>query len=249
MKDRNTMAYDRRGEKHQKSVQHKLEAMKGRLKDIESNLLAHPKPKTITGLKFAKATLASSVAIELEDVGKAYQGKILFSNFCKRICKGDRILITGPNGCGKTTLLKAIAGIIPLDGGDIRSAPTAKIALLDQDVELLPINQTPLQYFENRFNLNEQDLRRELHKAALGGVDLLRRPFSKMSTGQRKRMLLLALVFEKPNVLLLDEPTNHLDLMTLEALETALLEFHGAIIAISHDTTFIENIATQEWKL
>jgi ATP-binding cassette, subfamily F, member 3 len=248
-KDRNIMAYDKRGEKHQKSLQHKLDAMKGRLEEIESNLLPHPRPKSIKGLKFAESPLASSVAIELEHAGKSYGDKVLFSNFCKSICRWDRILVTGPNGCGKTTLLKALAGIIALDEGSIRSAPTVKIAFLDQEVELLPRDQTPLQYFESWYQLSEEDLRRELHKAALGGADLLRRPFSTLSTGQRKRMMLLALVLEKPSVLLLDEPTNHLDFMTLEAFEKAILEFEGAVVAVSHDATFIEKIATQEWKL
>jgi ATPase subunit of ABC transporter with duplicated ATPase domains len=248
-KDRNIMAYDKRGEKHQQSLQHKLDAMKNRLEEIEENLLLHPKSKTIKGLKFSEEPLASSIAIELDHAGKVFGCKALFSNFCKNICKGDRILIRGPNGCGKTTLLKAIAGIISLDEGYIRRAPTAKIAFLDQEVELFPMEQTPLQYFEDRFYFSEEDLRRELHKAALGGAELLRRPFSTMSIGQRKRLLLLSMVLTKPNVLLLDEPTNHLDLMTLEAFEKALLQFEGAIVAVSHDATFIEKIATQEWKL
>ncbi len=248
-KDRNIMAHDKRGEKHQKSLQHKLDAMKERLEEIESNLLPHPKPKSIKGLKFAESPLTSSVAIELDHVCKAYGSKVLFSNFCKSICRGDRILVTGPNGCGKTTLLKVIAGIVPLDEGCNRLAPLAKIAFLDQEIELLPMDQTPLQYFESRFHLSAEDLRRELHKAALGEAELLRRPFSTLSTGQRKRMMLLALVLEKPNILLLDEPTNHLDFVTLEAFEKALFEFKGAIVAVSHDATFIEKIATQEWRL
>ena len=91
------------------------------------------------------------------------------------------------------------------------------------------MDQTPLQYFESGFHLSEEDLRRELHKAALGGADLLRRSFSTLSTGQSKRMMLLALVLEKPNVLLLDEPTNHLDFMTLEAFEKAFLISMGLL--------------------
>jgi ATP-binding cassette, subfamily F, member 3 len=248
-KDRNIMAYDRRGEKHQKSLQHKLDTMKIRLEEVESNLLLHPKPKSIKGLKFVESPLASAVAIELDHASKAYGNKVLFSDLCKSIRQGDRILVTGPNGCGKTTLLKALAGIVSLDEGSIHYAPTAKIAFLDQEVELLPLDQTPLQYFESRFHLSEEEIRRELHKAALGGADLLNRTFSTLSTGQRKRMMLLTLVLEKPNVLLLDEPTNHLDFMTMEAFEKALLEFIGAIVAVSHDATFIEKIATQEWRL
>ncbi len=248
-KDANKMAYDRRGEKQQKAMQHKLNAMKGRLEEIESALLTHPKPKSTAGLKFLGLPLTSSVAIELEHACKVYGSRILFSNISKCIHKEDRILVTGPNGCGKTTLLKIIAGIVPLDKGNIRITPKAKIGFLDQEVELLPMEQTPLQYFASRYHLSEEGLRRELHKAALGETDLLRRPFSTLSAGQRKRMMLLALMLEKPNVLLLDEPTNHLDFMTLEALEKALLEFKGAIIAVSHDTTFIEKLATQIWKL
>lgn len=248
-KDRNTMAYDKRGEKHQKSLQHKLDAMKVRLEELESHLLPHPRPKTIKGLKFEKLPLASSVAIELEQAEKTLGGRLLFSGLCKQICKGDRILITGPNGCGKSTLLGAIAGLIPLDKGCVRHTPTAKVAFLDQEVNRLPMDQTPLQYFEDRFLFSEEDLRRELHKAALGGAELLKRPFSQLSTGQRKRLMLLVLMLERPNVLLLDEPTNHLDFMTLEALEKALLAFEGAIVAVSHDSTFVEKIANQEWKI
>jgi ATPase subunit of ABC transporter with duplicated ATPase domains len=136
-----------------------------------------------------------------------------------------------------------------VDSGQIRIAPTVKIAYLDQEIEELPMAQTPLEYFESRFQLSEEALRRELHKAALGGADLIRRPFGSLSVGQRKRLMLLSIILEKPNVLLLDEPTNHLDFLTLEAFETAILNFEGAILAVSHDSTFIEKIATQEWRL
>ncbi len=248
-KDRNIMCYDRTGEKYQKSLQNRLNGMKERLKEIETNLLPHPKPKSIKGIKFAESPFIPAIAIELEYASKAYGSRVLFSNLSKTICKGDRIVITGSNGCGKTTLLKVIAGIVPLDQGTIFSASTVKIALLDQEIEQVPIHQTALQYFQNRFNLSEEELRNELHKSALGEADLLRRPLFTLSIGQRKRLWILTLVLEKPNVLLLDEPTNHLDFITLEALEKALLEFEGAIVAVSHDATFIEKIATQEWRL
>lgn len=244
-KDQNKMSYDHRGESQQKSEQRMLDVLKARLESIEANLLAHPKTKSIKGLKFIETPLPSQVAIELEQISKAFGGKILFSHFNKTLYKGDRIILTGPNGCGKTTLLQCIAKRLPIDSGKIRYAHSVKIAYLDQEVALLPMEKTPLQYF----HLSEEDLRRELHKAALGEFELLNRPFSTLSVGQRKRLMLLSLILEKPNVLLLDEPTNHLDLLTLEALESALLNFEGAILAISHDETFIKKIATNKWVL
>ena len=111
------------------------------------------------------------------------------------------------------------------------------------------MNDSPLLYFEKRFRLSEKEVRSELHKAALSDAELLHRPFSTLSVGQRKRLMLLSLMLEKPNVLLLDEPTNHLDLMTLEAFENALISFDGAILAVSHDSRFIEKLATEEWIL
>ncbi|MDN3505819.1 MAG: ABC-F family ATP-binding cassette domain-containing protein [Simkaniaceae bacterium] len=247
--DRNVMAYDRRGEKHQKSLQRTLDTLKARLAEIEANPQPHPKPKSITGLRFSPTPLASIAAIELDNITKSFDNKTLFSKMDKTLCKGDRIVITGPNGSGKTTLLRCILKEISIDSGHIKITPTAKIAYLDQEIETFPMTQTPLNYFEKRYKLSEEDLRKELHKAALGGSELLNRPFSHLSIGQRKRMMLLTLILEKPNILLLDEPTNHLDLLTLEAFEKALLNFEGVILAISHDSTFIEKIATEIWEL
>ncbi|HLB53316.1 MAG TPA: ABC-F family ATP-binding cassette domain-containing protein, partial [Chlamydiales bacterium] len=247
--DKNIMAYDLRGGGFQKSEARRLDTLKARLEELETHPCQHPMPKSITGLKFSPTPLASAVAVELEEVGKSFGKKVLFSHFSKLLSKGDRIVLSGANGTGKTTLLKCIAGIFPVDQGHIRLAPTAKIAYLDQEIDQFPMEQTPLTYFATRFQFSEEDVRRELHKAALGGVDLLNRPFSLLSVGQRKRLMLLTIILEKPNVLLLDEPTNHLDFSTLEALEKALLHFEGAILAVSHDLTFIEKIATDTWEL
>lgn len=247
--DRNIMAYDVRGENHQKSLKHNLDKWKSRLEEIENNPLKHPHPKTITGLRFLSAPLDAPVVIEIENISKKFGDKQVFSDFNKVLYKGDRIILMGDNGSGKTTLLKCIAGILPVDRGRIRYASMAKIAYLDQEINLLPMNKTPCQYFEERFGLSEEMLRSELHKAAIGGANLLHRLFNTLSTGQRKRFMILTMILEKPNVLLLDEPTNHLDFMTLEALETALLNFEGVFIAVSHDATFIKKMNADQWFL
>lgn len=157
-------------------------------------------------------------------------------------------MLTGPNGCGKTTLLLCIARTIAPDEGSVRYASDVRLAYLDQEVKGLPLDQTPLEYFSTTFNLSETEIRSELHKAALSGQELLALPFSSLSVGQRKRLMILSLILRQPNVLLLDEPTNHLDLLTLEALEAALLAFKGTILAVSHDKMFTEKIAAQQWR-
>jgi len=248
--DGDIIAYNYHGELHQRSVAHSLDVMKARLQEIKENPIPHPKPKTIKGLKFFSVPLGRSVAIECENISKTFGDKILFSSWSGRLCRGDRIILTGPNGSGKTTLLRLLVGELSCDAGIIFRAESARIAYLDQEVERVPMEKTPLDYFESRFNLAEQSLRSELHKAGLGSsTELIRRPFSLLSVGQRKRLMLLSLILEKPNVLLLDEPTNHLDFMTLEAFEKAVFDFDGAIVAVSHDQTFIDKIATDIWKL
>lgn len=246
-KDNNVMAYNNRGEKHQASLKRTLHSLKLRLEEIESNPLPNPKIKNITGLQFP--SIESNVTLELEKISKSIGSKSIFSNITKVIHKGDRIVITGPNGSGKTTLLRCIAGLLDIDQGKIKKGDSTRIAYLDQETEMLPMNQIPIDYFATRFNLTPEDLHRELHKAALDGADLLYRSFSTMSVGERKRFMLLSLLLEKPNFLLLDEPTNHLDFITLEAFEKSLLQFEGAILAVSHDQTFIDKISTEVWLI
>lgn len=247
--DRDFISYDKRGEKHQKSLQHKLNEMKNKVLEIEKNSLVHPKPKTIKGLRFLSEPLSAHVAIELDSIAKAHGNKILFSSISKAIHKNDRIWISGQNGSGKTTLIEIIAKKLTPDHGQVRYAPGLKLGYLDQEVKSLPLDETPIDYFEKKLNLKEEDLRSELHKAGLKTILELNRPFSTMSVGQRKRLKILELSLEKPNVLILDEPTNHLDFYTMEALEKALIDFQGAVIFVSHDATFVEKIKKEILEL
>lgn len=246
--DRNTMAYDHRGESHQKSIARTLDTLKRRLDELESCPLSHPKPSTIKGFQFVSSSLATDLAIDIENGSKWFGNKKIFSGFSKRLRRGDRVVLTGPNGCGKTTLLRCLSKQLALDAGSIRYASDVRLAYLDQEAAQLPMDETPLEYFFKMFRLSEAQIRSELHKAALSGRVLLDQPFSVLSVGQRKRLMLLSLILCRPNVLLLDEPTNHLDLLTLEAFEKALINFDGAMLAVSHDATFIEKIATQRWS-
>jgi ATPase subunit of ABC transporter with duplicated ATPase domains len=240
------MAYDRWGEHHQRSVKHRLDQMKERLEKIDADPAIHPRPKSITGIVFHDSSFSAPIAIEWEHLSKSFDEKIVFEDQTNALRSNERLVLTGPNGSGKTTLFKCLLKELIPDAGTIRINPSVRIGYLDQDGEMLLLEQTPLEYFFREFGLNETLLRSELHKTGLDGPDLLHLPFKLMSSGQRKRLMILSLILTRPNVILLDEPTNHLDLLTLEALETALMNFSGAILAISHDATFIEKIATRQ---
>lgn len=245
-KDRNVMAYDRRGEHHQKSVQRNLEGLKAQLEEVEGKLMENPKPKSNTGIRFFPNPLAHQVAIELYQIEKSFGDKVLFTQLSQTIAKNDRVIITGPNGSGKTTLLRCLAGLEKVDGGEIRFCSKAKVGYLDQEGERVSLELSPLQYFSKHYQLSEEELRRQLHMAALGSGELLSRPFSSLSVGQRKRLMILGLILDRPNILLLDEPTNHLDFATLEALESALQTFEGVVIAVSHDAVFMEKLGKDQ---
>lgn len=248
-KDNNKMGYDYRGGNFQKSQQRTLNMLKGKLQAIEENPLKHPRPKGITGLRFEPCRLNAEVALEFACLSKAFEGRQVIKGFSNTLLKKSRVLLQGGNGSGKTTLLKMAMGELLPDAGAIYFSSGVKIAYLDQEAERCPMQETPLTFFQKRYRLSEEGLLRELNKADLGGFELIRRPFHTLSVGQRKRMLLLSLVLERPNILLLDEPTNHLDLKTLEALEKALLAFEGAILAVSHDAIFSKKIALETWCL
>jgi ATPase subunit of ABC transporter with duplicated ATPase domains len=218
------------------------------LAEIEENPLVHPQPKSITGLSFIPLPLLSEVALEINQVSKSFGTKSVLSQLTRRVLRGERVVIRGPNGCGKSTLLGCISGAIPINSGSIWHHSTAKMAYLDQGVKRLPMQQTPSEYFSN-LGFQDEQLALELHKAGLGGFDLIHRRFEYLSVGQRKRLMLLFLILAKPNLLLLDEPTNHLDFLTLEAFEKALLAFEGTILAVSHDQHFTDKIATSIWNL
>lgn len=248
-KDRDIIAYDSRGGRNQKSQKRALDDLKAKESQLEENLISNPKPNNIPKFRFIAPPLQSPFAIEIDSISKSFEGKIIFSNLSKFLYPTDRVILQGPNGAGKTTLMKCLYGLLPLDSGKIVKAKNISIAYLDQEIESLDLKKTALEYFLNKYSMSEESLHSELQKIGFEHHDLLKRPFGALSVGQRKKMMLLSMIWLKPNVLFLDEPTNHLDLVTLEAFEKALLQFEGAIIAISHDETFAQKIATDYWFL
>ena len=192
---------------------------------------------------------SGKLVAELENVVKAYGDRTLINGFSTRILRGDKIGLLGPNGIGKTTLLKLILGDIEADSGDIQRGTKINVAYFDQMREQLDEEATLVDTISPGSDFVEIGNERKHVISYL--EDFLfppqrsRSPVKSLSGGERNRLLLARLFARPANVLVLDEPTNDLDIDTLELLEGLLQEFAGTLFLVSHDRAFLENTVTQ----
>ena len=211
-------------------------------------LLNQEAPETDEAVQMAAASsrLGKKI-IELRDVSKAFDGRPIVSRFSYNLLRGDRIGIVGRNGAGKSTLLHLMAGELAPDSGTVEVGATVKIGHFSQEGRELDLNQRVYDFIhdiadevrtdEGTFSANQM-MERFLFPGDLQSV-----PIGRLSGGERRRLYLLSVLVEAPNVLLLDEPTNDLDVTTLSILEDYLLGFPGPILAVSHDRFFLDKLA------
>ncbi len=185
--------------------------------------------------------------IELHGVSKAFDGRLIIENFSYNLLRNDRIGVVGRNGAGKSTLLRMIAGTLAPDRGWVDTGTTVKIGHFSQEGRELDLGQRVYDFIH--------EIARELHTAEgtftakqmmerfLFPSELQSVPIGKLSGGERRRLYLLSILMDAPNVLLLDEPTNDLDVMTLSILEDYLQTFPGPIVTVSHDRFFLDKMA------
>ena len=181
----------------------------------------------------------------MREVSKSFGEKHLFSGLTLHVRAGDRVALIGPNGVGKSTLIKLIVGEEAPDTGFIRYGANVDIGYYDQHQSTLHPEKTVLDEVWDRFPRMEQsDVRGALGMFLFTGDDVFQ-PIKTLSGGDKGRVALTALMLRKDNVLLLDEPTNHLDMDSREVLEDALSDFGGTIITVSHDRYFINRVANR----
>lgn len=187
--------------------------------------------------------------IILEHISKSYEDKTLFKDFSYTFNKLDRIGIIGPNGCGKSTLLKCIIGQIKPDEGSVEIGQTIKIGYFGQENEALDETKRVIDYIKDtaEFIRTTDGLvsASVMCDRFLFGPDMQYAPISKLSGGEKRRLYLLRVLMEQPNVIILDEPTNDLDIQTLRILEDFLDGFAGIIITVSHDRYFLDRVVTR----
>lgn len=198
-------------------------------------------------ISVASSRLGKKV-IEMEHISKAFGDKTVIDDFSYIVLRNDRVGIIGPNGSGKSTLINIIAGRLQPDSGVLEIGETVRIGLFSQETYHMDENLRVIEYIKEGAELlttaegnkitASQMLERFLFEPAAQWT-----PISKLSGGERRRLHLLRVLMEAPNILLLDEPTNDLDIETLTILEDYIEEFQGAVIAVSHDRYFLDKMA------
>ena len=187
--------------------------------------------------------------VSLEHVGAAYPQRPVFGDATLQLVPGDRVGLLGPNGAGKSTLIKVLAGTQEVSSGKRTEAQDVRIGYFAQhQLEQLDIASSPLQHLQQLDpRAREQDLRNFLGGFGFSG-DTVVGSVEPFSGGEKARLVLALVVYQRPNVLLLDEPTNHLDLEMRHALTMALQDFGGAMVIVSHDRFLLRSV-TDRWLM
>lgn len=246
---RSELKWIRRGAKARTTKQ---KARIQRFDQLEEKVERH-NDNTTLDMTLSTSRLGKKV-LEGVNLSKAYSDKPIINEFSFLLQPGDRIGIVGPNGAGKSTLLNMLANNIQPDSGELIVGQTVKIAHFQQSIPVMKENTRMIEYVRESSNDIEgadgvrhsaaSMLERFLFPLKVHGT-----PIGKLSGGERKRLHLLKLLMEQPNVLLLDEPTNDLDIQTLSVLEDFIEQFPGVVITISHDRFFLDRIAKKLWVL
>ncbi|MGG0411248.1 ATP-binding cassette domain-containing protein [Peribacillus simplex] len=187
--------------------------------------------------------------LHLQDLAIGYEGETVSKNINSRMTKGESIALVGPNGVGKSTLLKTIISKLPALSGVFRFGTNVEVSYYDQEQANLVSNKRVLNELWDDYPLKpEKDIRTVLGNFLFSGDDVLK-TVSTLSGGEKARLALAKMMMQKGNFLILDEPTNHLDLDSKLVLENALIDYPGTILFVSHDRYFINRIATKVIEL
>jgi ATPase subunit of ABC transporter with duplicated ATPase domains len=187
-------------------------------------------------------------ALEVKGLSKAYGDLKVISEFSTQVSRGEKIALIGRNGAGKTTMLKSLMELLPVDGGKVTWGHEIAIGYFAQDhTDSIRKNTTVIEWLHEFDPMASQaELRGVLGQMLFSGDDALKKTQA-LSGGEAARLIFCRLMLEKPNFLVLDEPTNHLDLEAINALNSALQKYEGTVLVVTHDEEVIDEVASRIW--
>jgi len=199
-------------------------------------------------LEFADAPRSGQDVLHIQNLRMGFGERVLFDQVNLHLRYGERAVLVGPNGVGKTTLLKCIAGELQPWAGEIRLGRGVRLGYMAQEQETFDPAATPLELIRRAAPLDETEARSFLHYFLFAGDEVFV-PVGRLSFGERSRLALALLAVRGCNFLLLDEPLNHLDIPSRERFEAAMARFEGTFLAVVHDRYFIDRLATTLWVM
>lgn len=221
------------------------ESKRKMLEKKKAELVVPEKTAAKMRVNFVPECETGNDVLAVHGLSKAFGNKRLFENGEMLVYKGDRVFVLGANGCGKTTLLRILMRRMPSDGGSFTFGANVKTGYFDQSLENLTAGKSVLdEIWDEHRTFTETTVRSYLSLFLFRGDDVFKQ-VDDLSGGEKAKLCLLKLMLSGANVLLLDEPTNHLDIPSREVLESALADYEGTIIAVSHDRYFINKLSTK----
>ena len=226
-------------EKNIKTAESKLKV----IEKLKEELVKPEETLSETTFSFKAEPGGGDIALITENLSKGFDNKSLFENCDMFIKRGEKVFLLGPNGCGKTTLLKVLTGLYEADSGNFAIGANTHVGYYDQIQENLDMNKTVIDELWDEYpKLTQTEIRNALAVFLFRGEDVFKE-ISKLSGGERARVELAKLILKRVNFLIMDEPTNHMDIQSKEALEKALSEYDGTMLVVSHDRYFINKLA------
>jgi len=220
-----------------------------RAKQLEKIKLDEVKPSSRVSpfIRFDQSKKLHRLALEVENVSKGYGGDPLFKNLRLMVAAGERVAVIGPNGIGKSTLLKTLVGELTPDTGEVKWAENSEVGYFAQDhAEDFAENISLIEWIGQwrKDSDDDQAIRGTLGRMLFSHDDI-NKSVQVLSGGEKGRLLFGKLILQKNNIMVMDEPTNHLDMESIEALNSALENYPGTLIFVSHDREFVSSLATR----
>ena len=216
---------------------------------LEASLVKPDEEMEKMKFKFKVVSGGNREVVITKNLSKSFEQKLLFENVNLNVLKQEKVFIVGPNGCGKTTLLKILLGKEPATSGEYLIGSNQKIAYFSQTGDEINSTKTIFDYIKDLHpSYTNTEIRSALAIFLFKGEDAFKE-IKDLSGGEKARIALLTIMLSESNFLILDEPTNHLDILSREALEDALMSYEGTMLIVSHDRYFINKLADRIYKL